>query len=216
MRALSSARKRSTDLHGSAPDSCPVALLLIDVINEFSFREGERLARRALPAARAIAELKQRATRAGVPAIYVNDNFGRWRSDFGAVVAQCGRAGSRGRGVVELLPPEPHDYFVLKPKHSGFHETPLSILLQHLGTRSVILVGFTTESCVAFTAHDAYLRDYTLVIPRDGTASADARRKRTALSHLGASLKAHTPLCSEITFAGRGARAKLGLVQVGR
>jgi nicotinamidase-related amidase len=72
----------STTLHGSAPDKCRVALLLIDVINAFDFPEGEQLLRHALPMAKQIATLKADAKRLGIPVVYVNDNFGRWRLDF--------------------------------------------------------------------------------------------------------------------------------------
>ena len=77
----------SGTLHGSAPDSCPVALLLVDVINPLDFPEGDQLLRYAVPAAECLAALKGRARAAGVPVIYANDYFGRWRSDLSAVVA---------------------------------------------------------------------------------------------------------------------------------
>jgi len=80
---------RSRGLHGNAPDKSDVALLLIDVINALDFPEGDQLAAHALPMARRIAALKQRARQAGVPAVYVNDNFGRWRSDFRVQIAHC-------------------------------------------------------------------------------------------------------------------------------
>ena len=199
----------SRDLHGNAPDSCPVALLLVDVINEFGFPGGEALARRALPVARNIASLTARARQAKVPCIYVNDNFGRWRSDFGAVVEHCGRRGSAGAPVVRLLMPQTADYFVLKPKHSGFYETCLGVLLSHLGARTLIITGFSAESCVSFTAHDAYLRDYALVVPHDGTASCQASHKRVALAHLASSLGAKTPSCADLSFRTRAGKVRL-------
>ena len=70
--------RASHDLHGSAPDKAETALLLIDVINDFDFAEGEQLLRLALPVGHKIAEFKQRTKEAGIPSIYVNDNFGRW------------------------------------------------------------------------------------------------------------------------------------------
>src|SRR5947208_1829959 len=106
------------DLHGSAPDTSPVALLLIDVINDLEFPEGDQLLKFALPMARRIADLKRRAKEQGVPVVYVNDSFGRWRSDLNAQVEHCLRDGVRGCPVVKLLQPEQDDYFVLKPKHS--------------------------------------------------------------------------------------------------
>ena len=94
---------KNEDLHGSAPDKSDVALLLIDVINALDFPEGDQLLRFALPMARQIAALKRRAGQEGIPVLYVNDNFGRWRSDFNAQVEHCLRDGVRGKAVVELL-----------------------------------------------------------------------------------------------------------------
>ena len=82
-----------------------------------------------------IAALKRRAKAAGIPAIYVNDNFGRWQSDFNAQVEHCLNDGVRGQPLAELLRPDEDDYFVLKPKHSGFFSTTLDILLDYLRSR---------------------------------------------------------------------------------
>src|ERR1700704_5007501 len=106
--------EKNKDLHGSAPDKSAVALLLIDVINDLEFPEGDQLLRYALPMAQRIAALKERARREGVPVLYINDNFGRWRSDFTAQVKHCLEDGVRGRPVVDLLRPDEDDYFVLK------------------------------------------------------------------------------------------------------
>ena len=97
--------KKSPDLHGNAPDKSPVALLLLDVINDMEFAGGELLAPHALPAAQKIKELKQRAKPAGIPAIYVNDNFGKWRSDFKKLVAHVIDDQTRGQPIAELLRP---------------------------------------------------------------------------------------------------------------
>src|SRR5438874_13291083 len=92
---------KNPDLHGNAPDKAEVALLLIDVINDLEFSEGDQLLRFALPMADRIAELSSRAREAGIPVIYVNDNFGRWRSDFNAQVDHCLNDGVRGKPLVE-------------------------------------------------------------------------------------------------------------------
>ena len=121
---------KNPDLHGNAPDNAPVVLLLIDVINDLDFDDGEALLAQAVPMADRLAALKRRLRAARVPAIYVNDNFGRWRSDFRALLAHCQRDGARGRPLVERLLPLDDDYFVLKPKHSGFFSTTLDTLLR--------------------------------------------------------------------------------------
>lgn len=192
---------RNDDLHGSAPDKSPVALLLIDVINDLDFPEGDQLLAHALPMARSIAALKQRTQQAGIPAIYVNDNFGRWRSDFGAQVEHCLNHSSRGRPMVELLRPGPKDYFVLKPKHSGFFSTTLDILLEYLGVRTVILVGVAANICVLFTANDAYMRDLSLLVPRDCVASNTPEENHYALSQMERVLKADTRASTELTLS---------------
>src|ERR671931_1659786 len=162
---------KNPDLHGNAPDEAPTVLLLIDVINDFEFDGGEALLAQALPMAERLAALKRRLRAAGVPAIYVNDNFGRWRSDFRALLAHCCRDGVRGQPVVERLLPEADDYFVLKPKHSGFFSTTLDVLLDYLKARTLILTGVAGNICVLFTANDAYMRDFHLYVPADCVAS---------------------------------------------
>jgi nicotinamidase-related amidase len=188
---------RSHDLHGSAPDKSAAALLLIDVINDFEFPESDKLLRLALPAGRNIANLKRRAKDAGIPAIYVNDNFGRWRSDFKKIVAHC-RDESRGKPFVELLIPDEDDYFVLKPKNSGFYSTTLDLLLTHLGAKHLILTGIQGNNCVLFTANDAYMRDYKLFVPSDCTASNTEEENQHALAQMKNVLKADVRLAEEL------------------
>lgn len=173
--------KQSTDLHGNAPDHSSVALLLLDVINDLEFEGGELLEQYALPAARRIKELKRRARLAGIPAIYVNDNFGRWRSDFKNLVDHVIKDQTRGEPIARLLQPADDDYFVLKPKHSGFFSTSLELLLTHLGSETLILVGWAGDICVFFTASDAHMREYELIIPADCIASEDAHQNERVL-----------------------------------
>ena len=196
-----SADRKIGDLHGSAPDECRVALLIIDMINAFDFDGAEAMLPRALAAAEATAALKRRARQASVPAVYVNDNFGRWRSDFRSTLAHCLRASAPGRPIAELLKPGEEDYFVLKPKHSGFQFTTLDVLLEHLGAETLILTGVAGNFCVLFTAHDAYMRDYRLLVPSDCIASQTEADDRYALAHMGKVTKADTRPSSEIDFA---------------
>lgn len=60
---------------------------------------------------------------------------------------------------------------MLKPKHSGFYSTTLEVLLEHLGVHTLILTGMAAEICVLFTANDAYMRDYRIIIPGNCVAS---------------------------------------------
>jgi len=188
-------------LHGSAPDTCSVALLLIDWINDLEFSSGAQLLERALPAARATAALRLRAKQAGVPVIYCNDNFGKWRSDFRGILRHCLHDGVRGQPIAELLRPDEDDYFVLKPKHSGFHSTTLDVLLEHLGVRTLVVTGIAGDICVLFTAHDAHMRDYEVVVPHDCMASETAEDDRQALHNMAKACQADTGPSSGIDFA---------------
>ena len=192
---------KGKDLHGAAPDQCAVALLLIDWINDLEFEGGERLLAHALLAARATAELRNRAKRAGIPVIYCNDNFGKWRSDFRSLLDHVLHDDVRGRPIGELLKPDQHDYFVLKPKHSGFHSTTLEVLLKHLGATTLILTGIAGNFCVLLTAHDAYMRDFDLLVPGDCTASEEPFDNRHALEHMAKVCKADTRVSPGIDFA---------------
>ncbi len=189
---------KNRDLHGSAPDKSGVALLLIDVINDFDFDEADQLLRYARPMAEQLAALKTRAKQADIPVIYVNDNFGRWRSDFNAQVEHCLADGMRGKQVVELLRPENDDYFVLKPKHSGFFSTSLDILLEYLEVQTLVLTGLATNICVLFTANDAYMRDFRLVVPQDCSAANTQEDHEYAMSQIADVLKADTRPSTEI------------------
>lgn len=197
---LISVPAKNEDLHGNVPDNAKVALLLIDVINDLEFSSGRKLLDNALPMAEKLLALKRRAKAAGVPIIYVNDNFGRWQSDFNKLLKHCLEEGVCGQPLAELLRPEEDDYFVLKPKHSGFFSTTLDTLLDYLQVSTLILTGLTGDICVLFTANDAYMRDFDLIIPADCVASADAEENQHALEQMRRVLKADTRPSPEIDF----------------
>lgn len=170
----------------------PTALLLVDVINDFDFAEGNMLLRFAMPIAKRLKALKDRTRRAGLPVIYANDNFGLWQSSFEVIVDHCLR--SKGREVVRILAPEPADYFVLKPKQSGFYSTSLEVLLNELGVKRLIIGGIAADICVLFTAMNAYMREYSLCVPSDCVASSTKLQKDSALRQMADALKADTRL----------------------
>lgn len=184
--------RESEDLHGSAPHKSKVALLLIDVINDFDFPEGDQLLELAMPVGRNIAALKTRAKAAGIPAIYVNDNFGQWQSDFKKTVAHATEPDAKGKSFVQLLLPANDDYFVLKPKHSGFYSTTLDVLLIYLNAKNLILTGIAGNNCVLATANDAYMRDYKVFVPADCVVSNTEAENEYALKQMETVLKADT------------------------
>lgn len=198
---------RTATLHGAAPDEHVTALLIVDLISDFEFDEGRTLARAARRIVGHVALLAQRARAAGVPVVYVNDHRGRWRSDRTELIERCTRQGSLGRPIVEQLAPGEHDYFIFKPKHSGFFATPLAALLEHFGARTLILTGVTIEQCILFTAIDAHVRNYELTVPSDCVAGLELRAQ--AMKLIEQVLRADVPRSSQIRFpAQRRARRR--------
>jgi nicotinamidase-related amidase len=183
---------RNLDLHGNVPDRCAVALVLLDVLNDLDFPGAFPLVRAAPKLAKNIAALKQHCRESGIPAIYVNDNRNKWRSDSTSVVTHCLDPGIPGRVLVDPLVPSVEDYIVLKPKHSAFYATPLDTLLSYLECRTIILVGLTTNACVLTTACEIHIRDLNLFVPSDCVASPYKRQHDIALELLKTSFGART------------------------
>jgi nicotinamidase-related amidase len=184
-----------------------VALVLVDVINAFDFRGAGALVKAATRVAPNIRRLAERARRSAIPVIYVNDNFGQWRSDFRATIRACAES-TRGQRIIELVEPKDGDYFVLKPQHSGFYCTTLAPLLDHLRVHTLVLAGFATNLCVLFTANDAHMRGYQLVVPSDCTAANTPALKRAALMHIRVALAGEVRASPGIQFAKLEGRSK--------
>jgi nicotinamidase-related amidase len=189
---------KNEDLHGNAPDKSDVVLLIIDMISDFEFDGGEKILPFAEAIAKNIAALKERAEKAKIAVIYVNDNFGKWRSDFKKQLKHSQSKSVRGHKIARRLAPKKDDYFVLKAKHSAFYSTTLDILLDYLGAKTLILTGAATDICILFTANDAYMRDFELFIPRDCVAASDEKTNDATLEYMERILKADTRTSTEI------------------
>ncbi|HXW10499.1 MAG TPA: isochorismatase family cysteine hydrolase [Steroidobacteraceae bacterium] len=169
------------------------AVLVIDVLNDFRFVEGAALLRRYRSRIAAVAALLARARAAGVPVVYANDNFGRWRSSVADVVDRLRESNPDVWRTLEPIRPEPNDYIVLKPRHSAFYCTPLELLLEALDVDRLVLTGVSASSCIWFTGADAHVRGYAVVVPSDGVAALTAPLERAVLELMRASLGAKTP-----------------------
>lgn len=166
------------------PSPVPVALLMIDVLTTFHFPDGDGILRNALSIRDALVNLKERARKLRMPVLYVNDNFGDWRSEKEVLIGRC--LESTGAEFVRPLVPDSEDYFVLKPLHSAFYMTPLEVLLRHLEVETLILTGLTSAGCLTATAHDANMRGFDLFLPSDCSAVRTAEEHLQALSQLEA------------------------------
>lgn len=166
------------------------ALLIVDMLNLLDFDTGSALLKQAIPVAGRIASLKRRFRKAGAPVIYTNDNFGQWHADFGELVAICNQESCKGSPLASRLTPESDDFYVLKPKQSAFHSTPLAVLLEHCQTKRVVITGISTDVCVAATAIDAHMRDLQVHVPSDCVAAPTRARTARALAMLHESIGA--------------------------
>jgi len=176
------------------------ALLIIDMVNAFDFDGGRALLRQTRRIGPNVVRLKQRARVAGASVVYCNDNFGGWRSDFKAVLAECTRDDRPACDLVRSIAPERDDYFILKPKHSAFYETALESLLADLKVRRLILCGIAGDGCIHSTATDAHIREFEVVVVRDGTASQTTARNRNALRHLEGARYAKVGAVNRVRF----------------
>ena len=176
------------------------ALLIIDVINDLEFPGGEKVLPWAQRAVKSLTDVANRARKAGVPVIYVNDNFSHWRSNFGDVYRHCTRRDARGRHTSRALKPRKEDYFVLKPKHSAFYATSLVPLLEHLKVDHLVLAGMATNLCVLFSAYDAHMHEYGLTILSDCCAAESDADHDWALGQLRRFLDARICRGDELSF----------------
>jgi nicotinamidase-related amidase len=167
----------------------PRVLLLVDFINPLDFPGAEKLARSAVAAARATAKLKKRLEAQGVAAIYANDNYGVWQSDFHSLVSTCvGMDGPPGE-IARLLYPQAHDITILKPRHSAFYATPLELLLTEMQAQELVICGLASDMCVQITASDAFLREYPCWVPSDCNAAESPQAKKASLAYMASVLK---------------------------
>ncbi|CAN7619840.1 cysteine hydrolase [Phenylobacterium sp. LjRoot164] len=186
---------------GPAPGA--TALLIVDMVNDFDFPDGDELLARAQTITSSILALRNEADRLGVPTFYVNDNYGHWRSERSAIVEACARE-PRARDLVLRMAPRDHDYFVIKPRFSGFYATNLPVLLPQLGVSHLVLTGVAADICVLFTAADAHMRDYRLWIPEDAVASDNDERKAWALRIMSNSMGADTSSTEALSLQAWG------------
>jgi len=180
-----------------------MALLIVDMVSSWDFPDADALAPAALAIAPRIGALKRRCRSAGVPVVFVNDNRGRWRSEFRELVRVSSAESETGAAIAEQLQPGDDDYSVLKPKHSAFYATPLDLLLRHLRVQRVVVTGVASDQCIVVTAAEGRMRDYDVVVPRDCVGAPSAARNAAAIRQLAESHRVATPLSSRLRLPVR-------------
>ena len=174
------------------------ALIVVDMINTYEHEDGDRLRESAKDAVPVIADLIARARDAGAAVIYVNDNFGHWRSDRQAIVDDALKADNAA--LVEPLAPDDEAMFVVKARHSIFYETPLGYLLRQEGIEEIVLTGQATEQCILYSALDAHIRTIPVLVPREAVAHIHADLAEAALGMMEINMEAQVVAADEVDF----------------
>ncbi|MEU0038661.1 isochorismatase family cysteine hydrolase [Streptomyces sp. NPDC006333] len=174
------------------------ALVVIDMINTYDHDDADLLIPSAVKALPALSRLLERARAAEAPVIYVNDNFGEWRSHHGELL-EIALSGPHA-DLVEPLRPDDASLFVVKARHSIFYETPLSYLLNQQDVGHVVLCGQVTEQCVLYSALDAHIRHLQVTVPEDAVAHIQADLAHAALRMMHLNMDAHICPADEISF----------------
>lgn len=155
------------------------AVLFIDVINDFDFEGGENLIKHTDQILPNMKKLRKFAKENGLPTIYINDHYGLWQADFNKIIDRC--KNERSKHVIDALKPDKHDYFIIKPQHSAFFQTPLQSLLRDIGKTNLIMAGIAGDICILFTAKDAYMYGFDMHIPENCMASEEKEGSEYAL-----------------------------------
>ncbi|KAL0480992.1 isochorismatase family protein [Acrasis kona] len=188
------------NLTGNINPKCPTALVIIDMINDLNFPDNEYIVEQGKKIAENILKLRRKAKENGLPVIFCNDNWGSWTSDVTSIIDHCTKSKHPGSEMSKLFKNEEDEYFVIKPKHSAFFSTTLDVLLQHLQIKTLILVGVAGNICVLFTANDAYMRDFALIVPKDCIASNSEELNNQALGLMESVLKAKVDSSDQIKW----------------
>ncbi|SDL32334.1 cysteine hydrolase family protein [Nonomuraea jiangxiensis] len=172
------------------------ALVVIDMLNPYEHQDAERLGRRVAGITGPLAGLVARAReRDDVELVYVNDNYG----DFAADRHEIEERALKGRrpDLVEPILPPPECAFLSKVRHSAFFGTALEYLLSQTRVETVVLTGQVTEQCVLYSALDAYVRHYALVVPPDCVAAIHEDLGQAALRMMERNMSAHLTLSGD-------------------
>jgi nicotinamidase-related amidase len=174
------------------------ALVVIDMINPYDHADADRLVESAREVVPQIADLIERADGGGAPVIYVNDNFGSWRSNRDELVESA--LHGHHPELVEPIKPDADALFVVKARHSVFFQTPLEYLLGQEGIDRLVLVGQATEQCVLYSALDAHIRHLHVCVPPDAVAHIHADLAEAAIRMMELNMGADVCPAEKVTF----------------
>jgi nicotinamidase-related amidase len=156
------------------------AVVVVDMLNAYRHEDAELLAPNVADIIDPLSRLIESARdRDDVDLIYVNDNYGDFTADQGDIVRSA-LEGERPDLVKPILPQD-DSRFLTKVRHSAFYATSLAYLLNRLETDRLIITGQVTEQCILYSALDAYVRHFSVIVPPDAVAHIDEDLGRAAL-----------------------------------
>ena len=127
--------------------------------------------------------------------VYVNDNHGDWTAGR-RELAEAAMNGADPSLVEPILPPRDVP-FVVKARHSVFYGTQLEYMLRQHGIERLYLAGQVTEQCILYSALDAYVRHFEVVIPEDAVAHIHADLAHAAVRMMEINMRAEIVASSE-------------------
>ncbi|MEC5425031.1 isochorismatase family cysteine hydrolase [Virgibacillus sp. C22-A2] len=155
------------------------AVVFVDIINDFDFIGGENLLKNTEKILPNLIKLRKFAKESNLPIIYVNDHYGLWQASFQKIIDYC--KNDKSEEIIDALKPDDNDYFLIKPQHSAFFQTPLQSLLTELDKTHLIMAGIAGDICILFTAKDAYMYQLDMHIPQNCMASEEVDNNNYAL-----------------------------------
>jgi nicotinamidase-related amidase len=181
----------------------PTAVLIIDMLNTYEHEDAKDLMAAVREAVPGLERLLRRAREADVPVVWVNDNHGDWASARNELTEAA--LNGAGPDLVEPLLPPDGAIVLTKARHSAFYETQLEYLLREQGIDRVVLAGQVTEQCILYTALDAYVRKFAVVVPEDGVAGIRPDLAEAALQMIKLNMHAEVTRADEVDLAGEQA-----------
>jgi nicotinamidase-related amidase len=174
------------------------AVVVVDLLNPYEHEDAEQLAESVAEAIPGVRRLLERAADAGVPVIYVNDNYGDWDSS-SEKLRRRALEGRRPELVEPVLPPEGSS-FVIKARHSIFYGTPLEYVLDQMEVSRLVLSGQATEQCILYSALDAYVRHFEVAVPPDAVAHIHRHLAEAALEMMERNMSADLARSADCTL----------------
>jgi nicotinamidase-related amidase len=165
------------------------AVLVIDMLNSYRHDDAEKLTTSVADIVDPLAGLiSQARNRDDVDLIYVNDNYGDFAANQEILIQQA--LGGERPDLVKPILPKGDVRFLQKVRHSAFYATALAYLLRQLEIERLILTGQVTEQCILYTALDAYVRHFQVIVPPDAVAHIDADLGKAALRMMESNMSA--------------------------